>query len=325
MIFQYDKKKSFIVLSIGVIGAGQIGGTVAYRILAQGLGKVVFFDVQQGLAQGKAKDLHQAAFIGKFPSTSIAVANECKDLAHCDIIVITAGQARRPGMDRKDLLVINKAIIESIGKELVGSNAIVIVVTNPVDSMSFCLQMAMQTEKNRVIGMAGALDSGRFKAFLSEVLPFSSIEACVIGPHTNNMIPLKSSIHSQGLPITKEDISSEKLEEIIDKTRVAGAEIVSLLGSGSAFYGPAEGVITIIKAIVYDEKLLMPCSVKLEGEYGVSNLFCGVPVVLGKNGIEHIPEFTFTMEEQKAFYECLNDLRAELESINPNQPTNFQH
>lgn len=298
------------MISVGIIGAGNIGGVVAYRSLQSGW-QVRLYDIHSGIAKGKAKDLEQAAIVGQFPSSSILAVERCRDLVDCDFIVVTAGRARQPGMDRMDVLMMNKEVITSVAAEIQGTSAIIIMVTNPVDTISLLMKQLLSAPRHQVIGMAGALDTGRFKTLLARVLKISpsNVQACVIGPHNDDMVPLRSSVRVCGLPVSEEQLSSEVFQTIVHQTKHGGAEIVKLLEKGSAFYAPGEAVVRMIDAMVQDQRCIMPCSVWLEGEYGLSHLFCGVPTVLGRHGVVAVPQFALTPEEEHTLSQSLEGLK----------------
>jgi malate dehydrogenase len=298
------------MISVGIIGAGNIGGVVAHRALENGW-RVRLYDLHSGIAHGKAKDLEQAALIGDFPSCDITAVDRCKDLADSDFIVVTAGRARQPGMDRMDVLMMNKDVISSIAQEIKGTSAIIIMVTNPVDTVSFLMKQLLSAPRHQVMGMAGVLDTGRFKTLLAKTLKVgpNTLQACVIGPHNDHMIPVRSSVRILGLPVSEGQLSPEVFQVIVQQTKNGGAEIVKLLEKGSAFHAPGEAVIRMIYAMAYDQRCVMPCSVWLEGEYGLNSLFCGVPTVLGRQGVVSIPEFELTVEEQHTLAQSLTALK----------------
>jgi malate dehydrogenase len=298
------------MISVGIIGAGNIGGVVAHRALENGW-NVQLYDLYLGIAQGKAKDLQQAAVIGNFPSCSIQAVEHCGELTDNDFIVVTAGRARQPGMDRMDVLMMNKDVITSIAQQIQGTSATIIMVTNPVDTMSLLMKSILSAPRHQVIGMAGVLDTGRFKTLLIKALRVApqTVQACVIGPHNDDMIPLRSSVRILGLPVSEDQLSSEVFQTIVQQTKHGGAEIVKLLEKGSAFHAPGEAVIRMIYAMAHDQQGVMPCSVWLEGEYGLKNLFCGVPAVLGSKGLVKVLELPLTLEEQESLTQNLKTLQ----------------
>lgn len=287
---------------VTVVGAGNVGATVAQRLCEKALCDVVLVDIIEGVPQGKALDLTEAAPVEKHDAHIIGT-NSYEDTKDSDIVVITAGVPRKPGMSRDDLLAINKKIISSVTEQIVkySPNAILIIVSNPLDAMCHVAHDVSGFPRNRIIGMAGVLDSARFRAFISMELDVSvdNIHAFVLGGHGDSMVPLPRYSTVAGIPIT-ELISRERLEELVARTRNGGAEIVNFLKTGSAFYAPASSVAEMVESIIKDRKKILPCAVYLEGEYGISNLFIGVPAKLGKNGMEKVIEIKMTAEEDAA-------------------------
>ncbi len=294
--------------SVGIVGVGNIGGLVAHGLLQRGVSRVMLYDIQHDRALGKAKDLSQAAALGDFPEYRVHAVRSCEELTACDLIVITAGKPRLPGMNRQDLLQLNQEVLASFAPDLMSSAALFLMVTNPVDVLSHWWLQRLSLPRNRIFGLSGVLDSGRFKALLAEALHLSprSIQACVIGHHTDAMIPLRSSLRVHGFPVSSDMLSLETYRSIVHATRHGGAELVNLLGTGSACYGPAEAVLTMIEAVVRDEKRVLPCSVYLDGEYTVKEAFCGVPVVLGRSGVERIVSFPMDEEEASLFSQAVS-------------------
>ena len=281
---------------ISLIGSGQIGGTLAHLIGTKELAdEVILFDVASGIANGKALDIAQSSSVDGF-NVKLSGTDKYEDIKDSDVIIITAGVPRKPGMSRDDLLGINLKIIKQVaeGIQKYSPDSFVICITNPLDVMVMAFQKYSGLPTNMVVGMAGILDSSRFKLFLSRELnvPVKEIDAIVMGGHGDTMVPLPRFTKVSGKPlldIVKEGkISSERLEEINQRTRDGGAEIVKFLEKGSAFYAPAASGVQMAEAFINDEKKLLPCAVHLNGEYGVKNVFAGVPVVIGKNGIEKI-------------------------------------
>ncbi|OGP67176.1 MAG: malate dehydrogenase [Deltaproteobacteria bacterium RBG_16_44_11] len=287
---------------VTVIGAGNVGATAAQRLAEKELCDVVLVDIVEGVPQGKALDLAQAAPVEKHDAHLIG-ANTYEASANSDIIIITAGIPRKPGMSRDDLLATNKGIIKSVTKQVVqySPKSILIIVSNPLDAMCHVAMEASGFPKQRVIGMAGVLDSARFRAFISMELNVSveNISALVMGGHGDTMVPLPRFSTVAGVPIT-ELILPERIEAMVTRTRNGGAEIVSLLKTGSAYYAPASAAVEMAESILKDKKKILPCAAYLTGEYGISGLFVGVPVKLGKNGIEQIISLKLTAEEKKA-------------------------
>jgi malate dehydrogenase len=293
---------------ISLIGSGQIGGTLAHLIALKELGDVVLFDVAEGIAKGKALDLSQSTAIDGL-NVSITGTNNYDDTSDSDVIIITAGVPRKPGMTRDDLLGINLKIIKQVAEGIkeTSPNAFVICITNPLDVIVMALQKYSGLPKNKVIGMAGVLDTSRFKFFLSQELnvPISEVDSFVLGGHGDTMVPVPNRTTVSGKPLldfVKEGkISEEKLNEIIDRTRNGGAEVVKLLETGSAFYGPAASGIEMAESYLKNLKKTLPCAAHLNGQYGVQDLYVGVPVIIGSNGIEEVVELTLDDEEKRYF------------------------
>tara|TARA_B100000035_G_scaffold62773_1_gene50798 strand:- start:1681 stop:2643 length:963 start_codon:yes stop_codon:yes gene_type:complete len=293
---------------ISLIGSGQIGGTLAHLIALKELGDVVLFDVAEGIAKGKALDLSQSTAIDGL-NVSITGTNNYDDTSNSDVIIITAGVPRKPGMTRDDLLGINLKIIKQVAEGIkeTSPNAFVICITNPLDVIVMALQKYSGLPKNKVIGMAGVLDTSRFKFFLSQELnvPISEVDSFVLGGHGDTMVPVPNRTTVSGKPLldfVKEGkISEEKLNEIINRTRNGGAEVVKLLETGSAFYGPAASGIEMAESYLKNLKKTLPCAAHLNGQYGVKDLYVGVPVIIGSNGIEEVVELTLDDEEKRYF------------------------
>ena len=287
---------------VTVVGAGNVGATVAQRIAEKELADVVLIDIIEGAPQGKSLDLSQAAPIEKHDA-HLTGANDYVASANSVIVIITAGIPRKPGMCRDDLLSTNRGIIKNVTKQVVkySPNAILIIVSNPLDAMCHVAMEESSFPKHRVIGMAGILDSARFRAFIAMELNVSveNIQALVLGGHGDTMVPLPRFSTVAGVPIT-EMMSPERIEALAIRTRNGGAEIVSLLKTGSAYYAPASAAVEMAESILKDKKKILPCAAYLEGEYGISGLFIGVPVKLGKNGIEQIISLKLTTDEKKA-------------------------
>ncbi|MGB4294158.1 MAG: malate dehydrogenase [Deltaproteobacteria bacterium] len=289
---------------VTVVGAGNVGATVAQRLAEKELCDVVLIDIIEGVPQGKSLDLTEAAPIEKHDA-HLTGANSYEESTKSDIVIITAGIPRKPGMSRDDLLSTNRGIIKSVTREVVkySPNAILIIVSNPLDAMCHVAMEESGFPKQRVIGMAGVLDAARFRAFLSMELNVSveNIQALVLGGHGDTMVPLPRFSTVAGVPIT-ELISPERIEELVKRTRNGGAEIVGLLKTGSAYYAPASAAVEMAESILKDKKKILPCAAYLEGEYGISKLFVGVPVVLGLRGIEQIIELKLFAEEQQLLH-----------------------
>ena len=301
-----------MVNKITVVGAGNVGATAAQRIAEKELARtVVMVDVAEGIPQGKGLDQWQSAPIEGFDSRVIGT-NGYEETADSDIVVITAGIARKPGMSRDDLLNTNAGIVKSVGEQIkrTSPNAIVIVVSNPLDVMCWVAKEATGFPRERVIGMAGVLDTARYRAFLATALDVSvrDIQAMVLGGHGDTMVPLISYTSVSGIPITQL-MDKSTLDAIVDRTRNGGAEIVKHLKTGSAYYAPSAGAVQMVEAIVNDQKRILPCSAWLEGEYGMKGLYLGVPVKLGRNGMEKIVEVSLTDDERAALAKSADAVR----------------
>ena len=287
---------------VTVIGAGNVGATLAHRIVDKQLADVALIDILEGVPQGKGLDLLEAGPIEGY-DVHIKGTNDYADTANSDVVVMTAGFPRKPGMSRDDLLKANFDVVKAaIGQAAKASpNAILIVVTNPLDAMVQTAFRVSGFPKNRVIGMAGVLDSARYRTFIAEALHVSvqDVEGLVLGGHGDTMVPVPSYTTVAGVPISQL-MPKEQLDKIIDRTRKGGAEIVNLLKTGSAFYAPSAAVVQMIDAIFNDRKKILPCAAYLEGEYGINGLFVGVPVKLGANGVEEVVQIKLTPEEQAA-------------------------
>ena len=293
---------------ISLIGAGQIGGTLAHLIATKELADVVLFDVAEGIAKGKALDISQSLAIDG-ANVNLIGTNNYEDTKNSDVIIITAGVPRKPGMTRDDLLGINLKIIKQVAEGIKNTspNAFVICITNPLDVIVMALQKYSGLPKNKVVGMAGVLDSSRFKHFLSQELqvPIKDIDTFVLGGHGDTMVPVPNRTKVSGkalMDYVKEGkISQERLNEIIDRTRNGGAEIVKYLEKGSAFYAPAASGVEMAESYLKDQKKKLPCAAYLDGEYGVKDLYLGVPVIIGSNGIEKVEILELDTEERKYF------------------------
>ena len=288
---------------ISLIGAGQIGGTLAHLISIKELGEVVLFDVAEGLAKGKALDIAQSTSVSG-SNVNLIGTNDYKDTKNSDVVIITAGIPRKPGMSRDDLLETNLKIIKQVAEGIKKSspNAFVICITNPLDVIVMAFQKYSGLSTNMVVGMAGILDSSRFKYFLSQELkvPVKSVESLVLGGHGDTMVPMHNQTKVNGKPLNQL-IRKDKLDLIVDRTRKGGAEIGKLLQTGSAFYAPAASGVEMAESYIKDLKKTLPCAAYLNGEYGVKNLYAGVPVKIGKNGVEKIIKIDLSDEEKKQF------------------------
>jgi malate dehydrogenase len=286
---------------IALIGAGNIGGSLAYLALIKEMGDVVLFDVVEGLPQGKALDLSHAVPVLN-SSSIVKGTNSYEDIAGADVCIVTAGIARKPGMSRDDLLSTNSNIMTSVAEAIKehAPDSLIIVVSNPLDAMVTLCQRKTGFPVERVVGMAGVLDSARYRAFLAEEIGVSPVvvNAMVLGGHGDTMVPVRSHTTVNGIPITN-FISSERLDEIEKRVRGAGGEVVSLLKTGSAFYSPASAAIEMAESYLLDQKKVLPCAASLSGQYGYKDLYIGVPVVIGKGGVEKIIEIELTDNEKK--------------------------
>ena len=293
---------------ITLIGAGQIGGTLAHLIALKGLADVVLFDVAAGIAKGKALDIAQSSPVNGF-NINLIGTDDYQDTKNSDVIIVTAGVPRKPGMTRDDLLGINLKIIKQVadGIKNTSPNAFVICITNPLDVIVMALQKYSGLPKNKVVGMAGILDSSRFIYFLSQELqvPVQKIESFVLGGHGDSMVAMLESTKVEGKKINdlvnEGKLSKERLDQIIDRTKKGGAEIVKYLEKGSAFYAPAASGVEMAECYLKDLKKQIPCAVHLNGEYGAKDIYAGVPVIIGSNGVEEIVELDLSNEEKTNF------------------------
>ena len=301
---------------IALIGAGMIGGTLAHLIGLKELGDVVLFDIVEGVPGGKGLDIAQAGAVEGFDG-KIKPANAYADIEGADVIIITAGVPRKPGMSRDDLLGINLKVMEQAGAGIkkYAPNAFVIVITNPLDAMVWALQKACGLPKNKVIGMAGVLDTGRFRTFLADELKVSveDVTALVLGGHGDDMVPIARYSTVAGIPlpdlVKMGWITQEQLDAIIERTRKGGGEIVNLLKTGSAFYAPASSAIQMAESYLKDKRRVLPCAAYLNGEYGVKGMYVGVPVVIGANGVEKIVEIDLNAAERAMFQKSVESVK----------------
>lgn len=302
---------------ISVIGAGNVGATAAELIAREGLADVVLFDIHEGLAKGKALDMTEACPLWNSSST-VTGTSTFEETAASDLIVITAGFPRKPGMSRDDLLHANADVITSVTKGTVtySPDSIIIVVTNPMDVMAYTAMKVSGFSGHRVIGMGGVLDSSRFRAFVAMELGVSAVdvEALVLGGHGDQMVPLPRFTTVKGIPLP-ELIDNDRIEHLIERTRNGGAEIVGLLKTGSAYYAPAAAAVQMAKSILFDEQRLLPCSAYLDAHYGVSGIYLGVPVILGKNGVEKIIELSLSEKEMVMFNKSASAVKTMIETL----------
>jgi len=301
-----------MVNKITVVGAGNVGATTAQRIAEKELaGTVVMVDVAEGIPQGKGLDQWQSAPIEGFDARVVG-SNGYEETAGSDIVVITAGIARKPGMSRDDLLNTNAGIVKSVSEQVKATSpgAIVIVVSNPLDVMCYVAKQVTGFPRERVIGMAGVLDTARYRAFLASALDVSvkDIQAMVLGGHGDTMVPLISYTSVSGIPVTQL-LAKDKLDAIVARTRNGGAEIVKHLKTGSAYYAPSSGAVQMVEAIVNDQRRILPCAAWLDGEYGMSGLYLGVPCKLGKGGLQQVIEVELTDEERAALEKSAQAVR----------------
>ena len=293
---------------IALVGAGNIGGTLAHLVGLKELGDVILFDIVEGVPQGKALDLVESSPVEGFDS-NMRGANDYSEIAGADVVIVTAGVARKPGMSRDDLVGINTKVMASVGEGIKNNcpDAFVICITNPLDAMVAMLQEASGLPANRVVGMAGVLDSARFRYFLAEEFNVSveDVTAFVLGGHGDTMVPSTRYSTVAGIPVP--DLikmgwsTQDKIDQIVQRTRDGGAEIVGLLGTGSAFYAPASSAIQMAESYLKDKRRVLPCAALLKGEYGVDGLYVGVPVIIGANGVEKIVEIELDAEEKQNF------------------------
>ena len=312
---------------IALVGSGNIGGTLAHLAAIKELGDVTLFDIAEGIPQGKSLDLAQSGPVEGFDSKMIGT-NDYKDLKDSDVVIVTAGVARKPGMSRDDLVEINTKVMKQVGKGIKDNcpKAFVICITNPLDAMVGVLQRSSGLPTNMVVGMAGVLDSARFRHFLAEEfdVSVSDVTAFVLGGHGDTMVPLArysavAGIHVPDL-VKMGWSTQEKIDQIVQRTRDGGAEIVGLLKTGSAFYAPASSAIEMADSYLKDKKKLLPCAAYVDGHYNLNGLYVGVPVIIGKNGVERIVEISFTSDEKNMFdhsvsaVKQLNEVASKFES-----------
>jgi malate dehydrogenase len=303
---------------ITIVGAGNVGATTAHWSASKELGDIVLVDIIEGIPQGKGLDLFQAGPVEGFDSR-ITGTNDYEATEGSDIVVITAGIARKPGMSREDLLSTNAKIVGGVAREVVqrSPDCILVVVSNPLDTMVWVAKEVSGFPKNRVVGMAGILDTARYRTFLAEAADVSveDVQALVLGGHGDAMVPLVNFTSIGGIPVT-EFLSRDVLEKIVDRTANGGAEIVGHLKTGSAFYAPGAAVTQMVEAIVKDKKRILPCAAYLEGEYGVSGIYLGVPIKLGKDGVERVIELPLSEEERAALMKSAEGVKASIGLIN---------
>lgn len=302
---------------ITVIGAGNVGATTAQLLAYKKLGHITIVDVVEGLAKGKALDLMESAPLENFDSRIVGTTSY-EETANSDIVVITAGVARKPGMSREDLRDINAEIVKSAAEQVIrhSPNCFMIVVTNPLDTMTWVAMKYTGLPKNRILGMAGVLDSTRFRSFIAMELGVSNddVHATVLGLHGEDMVPMPSHSSVAGIPIT-ELLSKEKIDAIIERTRQGGGEIVKLLKTGSAFYAPASSVVNMVESILLEKNRIVPAAAYMEGEYGIHGIFMGVPVKLNWSGVEKVVELKLTDDEMAALHRSAEAVRKSVSQL----------
>jgi len=302
---------------VTVIGAGNVGATCAQRIVECNLADVVLLDIVEGLPQGKALDMMESAPIEGF-TKKIVGTNDYADTKDSDVVVITAGLARKPGMSRDELLVKNAAIVESSVAQIIkySPQCIIIIVTNPLDVMSYLAWRKTGIQAERVIGMAGVLDSARFRYFVAEALGCvpSEVEAMVLGGHGDTMVPLSNTVKYKGALVSNE-LGEDRFGQLIERTRKGGAEIVSLLKTGSAYYAPSSSAVAMVKSILLNERTILPCCAYLDGHYGLSDLYFGVPVRLSEAGVEEIIELEVSPDEKEALLKSAESVRNNIKKL----------
>jgi malate dehydrogenase len=305
-------------MKVTVVGAGNVGATCAQIVAEKNIvQQVVLIDIKEGLSEGKSLDLWQTAPINEYDTRITGSTNDYSKTAGSEVVVITSGLPRKPGMSRDDLISINAGIVKSVTENVVkySPDAKIIVVSNPLDVMTYAAYLTSKFPKNRVMGMAGVLDTARYRAFLAEALDVSprDIQALLMGGHGDTMVPLPRYTTVSGIPVT-ELIGEEKLNAIIERTKKGGGELVNLMGT-SAWYAPGSAAAQMVEAIVMDQKRIFPCCVKLEGEYGLNNIFVGVPVKLGKNGIEEVIEIKLNDDEKKLLNESALSVKSVMDAL----------
>ena len=306
---------------IALIGAGMIGGTLAHLAAKKEMGDIVLFDIAEGIPQGKGLDIWQAGAVEGFDA-NIKPASTYAEIEGADVIIITAGVPRKPGMSRDDLLGINIKVMDQVGAGIkkYAPNAFVIVVTNPLDAMVWALQKSCGLPHKKVIGMAGVLDTGRFRRFLADELKVSveDVTALVLGGHGDDMVPITRYSTVAGIPlpdlVKTGWLKQDRLDAIVERTRKGGGEIVNLLKNGSAFYAPASSAIQMAESYLRDKRRVLPCAAHLNGEYGVKGLYVGVPVVIGANGVEKIVEFDLNAAERQMFMKSVESVKGLVEA-----------
>lgn len=305
-------------MKVTVVGAGNVGATCAQIVAEKNIvQQVVLIDIKEGLSEGKSLDLWQTAPVNEYDTRITGSTNDYSKTAGSEVVVITSGLPRKPGMSRDDLISINAGIVKSVTENVIkySPDAKIIVVSNPLDVMTYASYVTSKFPKNRVMGMAGVLDTARYRAFLAEALDVSprDIQALLMGGHGDTMVPLPRYTTVSGIPVT-ELIDEEKLNAIIERTKKGGGELVNLMGT-SAWYAPGSAAAQMVEAIVMDQKRIFPCCVKLEGEYGLNNIFVGVPVKLGRNGVEEVIEIKLNDDEKKLLNESAQSVKSVMDVL----------
>ena len=312
---------------IALIGGGQIGGTLAHLVALKELGDVVIFDIMEGLPQGKALDLSQSGPVDGF-NAKISGTNRYADIAGADVVIVTAGVPRKPGMSRDDLLGINLKVMAAVGEGIKANcpNAFVVCITNPLDAMVWALQKFSGVPHNKIVGMAGVLDSARFRHFLAEEMGVSveDVSAFVLGGHGDSMVPMPrfSTVAGIALPelVKMGWISQDRLDQIVTRTANGGAEIVGLLKTGSAYYAPATSAIQMAESYLKDQKRVLPCAVHVDGAYGIKDLYVGLPVVIGDKGVERVVELNLTDAEKAGLNKSADAVKGLIEACKKLEP-----
>jgi malate dehydrogenase len=312
---------------IALIGGGQIGGTLAHLVALKELGDVVIFDIMEGLPQGKALDLSQSGPVDGF-NAKLSGTNSYSDIAGADVVIVTAGVPRKPGMSRDDLLGINLKVMAAVGEGIKANcpNAFVVCITNPLDAMVWALQKFSGVPHAKIVGMAGVLDSARFRHFLAEEMGVSveDVSAFVLGGHGDTMVPMPrfSTVAGIALPelVKMGWIKQDRLDQIVDRTRNGGAEIVGLLKTGSAYYAPATSAIAMAESYLKDQKRVLPCAVHVDGSYGIKDLYVGLPVVIGEGGVERVVELDLTESEKAGLAKSADAVKGLIEACKKLEP-----
>jgi malate dehydrogenase len=305
-------------MKVTVVGAGNVGATCAQVIAEKNIVKeVVLVDIKEGISEGKALDLWQTAPVNYYNTRLVGSTNDYSKTADSEVVVITSGVPRKPGMSRDDLISINAGIVKSVTENVIkySPKAKIIIVSNPLDVMTYAAYVTAKKPKNEIMGMAGILDTARYRAFLAEALDVSplDIQALLMGGHGDTMVPLPRYTTVSGIPVT-ELIDDETLNAIVDRTKKGGGELVNLMGT-SAWYAPGAAAAQMVEAIVMDQKRIFPCCVKLEGEYGLNNMFVGTPVKLGKNGVEQVIEVKLNKDEKQLLHSSANAVKSVMDVL----------